>query len=192
MWYIFDHLAEPQHPGEDQDQSREQRGDEQPVIAMDRDHVEDHDHEGASRAADLDTRSAERRDQDDLRTIDGGADGRLDPTPRVAEQEGFVFVGVAVFVGLDLLGIPHQQGRHGRNEGEGEDEGPDQGQHHRRPHGDEGLALHPLKHQQGREDQQDNQLTEGGRLDHLASCGHGDIEAFPTGQGPSQIDPPLR
>ena len=80
------------------------------------------------------------RDQDDLRTIDGGADGRLDPTPRVAEQEGFVFVGVAVFVGLDLLGIPHQQGRHGRNEGEGEDEGPDQGQHHRRPHGDEGLA----------------------------------------------------
>ncbi|MNJ34998.1 hypothetical protein D3C77_297260 [compost metagenome] len=98
-----------------------------------------------------------------------------------------MLVGAAVFIDLHLLGVPHEQRRHGRHEGEGEDEGADQRQHDRRAHRDEGLALHSLEHEQRREDQQDDQLAERCRLDHLSRCGAGDLEPFVPGQHPPRF-----
>ena len=134
---------------------------------------------------------AERGRQDDFGPVDGGADRRFDPAPRVSEDEGLVLVGVAVLIDLDLLRIPDQQGRHRRHEGEGEDEGADEGQHHRCAHGDEGLALHALKHQQRREDQEDDQLAKSSRFDHLTRRGSSNLEPLPTCQHSTGFGPPL-
>ena len=135
---------------------------------------------------------AQRRDQDDLGTADGRPDRRFGPAADPADDEGLVLVRVTVLVHVDLLGLTHQQRRHRRHEGEGEDESPDEGQHDGGAHRNEGLALHPLEHQQGCEDEQDDQLAEGGRLDHLHRRGPGDAQALFARQRPTDLDPLLR
>src|SRR3546814_20150373 len=55
---IFDHLAETEQAGRDEDEPGEQGCDQQAVIAMARDDVEDPDDEGARRPAHLQDRKS--------------------------------------------------------------------------------------------------------------------------------------